>query len=69
MSKNRRGRAVIINNFDFGDAEVNRYGTNSDKKRLAELFTKLFFDTFIHDDLKAEVRNVQYVLYLLSNFD
>ncbi|KAI0221544.1 Caspase-2 [Lamellibrachia satsuma] len=54
MSKNPRGRAVIISNFDFGDATSNRRGTDSDKKKLEELFMKLFFDTIICDDLKAE---------------
>ena len=67
MSDKPRGRAVIINNKNFWDEKQDREGTDCDKKKLEELFTKLFFDTIIYDDLSAEVRTIQYVLFLLSN--
>ena len=60
MSKNCRGKALIINNDIFAESEKlsSRKGSHIDVERMVSLFQQLHFDIRCFNNLTAEVRIV-----------
>ncbi|XP_060065184.1 caspase-7-like [Ylistrum balloti] len=53
MTKETRGRAVIVNNFNFA-GKKNRDGSDMDVRLLSNTLAQLHFDVKVHQDLTAE---------------
>uniref|UniRef100_K1R808 Caspase-6 n=1 Tax=Magallana gigas TaxID=29159 RepID=K1R808_MAGGI len=53
MRRKRRGLVYLINNEKFDDLP-RRYGTEFDRDDLAKLFTDLYFEVIVYDNLTAE---------------
>ncbi|XP_033742274.1 caspase-2-like [Pecten maximus] len=54
MTKEIRGRAVILNNLNFKKKKKNRDGSEKDVELLTKTLTQLHFDVNVYQDLSAE---------------
>ncbi|XP_021378311.1 caspase-3-like [Mizuhopecten yessoensis] len=53
MTKETRGRAVIINNANFEEQKKRRHGSEKDVELLKKTLTQLHFDVKVYEDLTA----------------
>lgn len=54
-SKDRKRLALIINNVEFRETDLNRLGAEKDEESMRTLLEALGYDVIVLNDLSAEV--------------